>query len=536
MGSPKNSIDFLISPSDSSNIKQFNEIPNNRNNIASNTDIVQKMNGNQKIKLPAPIIRHPGPNTTTASMNSSSKSSSTPSPSLNSSNKNTDSRSFGGCCNNSLMSNNCNFNAHLYHAYNNSKTSVGDRISINLISPFLRLPSLNSSNNLIEKLPPLKSITNPIFINDSNNNNNIEKNHIGDTNNLQAYSYNVPRYENPTNAYNASNEMTTVKREPITATTTTTTTTTTSLSSSLSSSSSCLSSSSSSSSSSSNNNWNQNPLDAKNNDFRKRSVSDIYEENNLNKKRRQRAGPSCDSCRSRKVKCDAEILILDYEELSAEEKSIFEKPIREANIDNYDYKKNPIFKLSNNWRIVKTQLDNINDYKLKNEIKFVKYKICWACESRNFKCQFSKGFTRIHSTNSQNSLSLVSANTNNDNGNDNESTRNNSNTNISTSTSTSTSTSARDIVNSTNINNNTIKSFVETPKLSVSSSASSSNEILDIQRSKSMSLSNRSGNNKLKTSCVNCRSKKIKCKKMENQDSSAKCFNCVKKSIDCNYE
>ncbi|ODV67421.1 hypothetical protein HYPBUDRAFT_195468 [Hyphopichia burtonii NRRL Y-1933] len=93
-----------------------------------------------------------------------------------------------------------------------------------------------------------------------------------------------------------------------------------------------------------------------------------------NKKRRQRLGPSCDSCRSRKVKCNAEITILSND--------LNNIPIH-LSLDQID----GLFNLK--------KLIKVNDFNLViSNDKLIKFKICESCENKHLNCCFSKGFTK----------------------------------------------------------------------------------------------------------------------------------------------
>lgn len=89
-------------------------------------------------------------------------------------------------------------------------------------------------------------------------------------------------------------------------------------------------------------------------------------------KRRQRLGPSCDSCRSRKVKCNAEITILantninDFSLSSQENESLLAGDL--IKVDNFN-------------------LIISND-------KLIKFISCKSCTNKEIDCKFSKGFTK----------------------------------------------------------------------------------------------------------------------------------------------
>lgn len=104
--------------------------------------------------------------------------------------------------------------------------------------------------------------------------------------------------------------------------------------------------------------------------------------NSHHQKRRQRLGPSCDSCRLRKVKCNAEIIILSK-----------------------DVKPNLVY----GWfpHLNQQQMDNLLGGQLVNLIedggsynliishdKLIKFKSCNSCKAKQLPCCFSKGFTK----------------------------------------------------------------------------------------------------------------------------------------------
>lgn len=92
------------------------------------------------------------------------------------------------------------------------------------------------------------------------------------------------------------------------------------------------------------------------------------------KKRRQRSGPSCDSCRARKVKCNAEIIILS----------------NSSQTFNYsDYPAETHTKLNQGGTV------KIDDFLLViSNDKLIKFKSCKSCNNKHLECNFSKGFTK----------------------------------------------------------------------------------------------------------------------------------------------
>lgn len=95
-------------------------------------------------------------------------------------------------------------------------------------------------------------------------------------------------------------------------------------------------------------------------------------------KRRQRLGPSCDSCRSRKVKCNAEIVVLSRNINIDEDLNPFNLSI--SQINDLVNLKHPV------------KIDAYNLIISNN--KLIKFKPCESCNARNLLCCFSKGFTK----------------------------------------------------------------------------------------------------------------------------------------------
>lgn len=92
-------------------------------------------------------------------------------------------------------------------------------------------------------------------------------------------------------------------------------------------------------------------------------------------KRRQRLGPSCDCCRKRKVKCDADITVVaDF-------------------ANQYDY--SALFSLQEwNGLISGASITRASYIYLVSFGKLIKFKPCSSCNSKNLACVFSKGFTK----------------------------------------------------------------------------------------------------------------------------------------------
>ncbi|KAK6463800.1 hypothetical protein DFJ63DRAFT_335315 [Scheffersomyces coipomensis] len=110
--------------------------------------------------------------------------------------------------------------------------------------------------------------------------------------------------------------------------------------------------------------------------------------NSSTNKRRQRLGPSCDSCRLRKVKCNAEIIILA-------------KSMEDINQNQLIYQYNlssvELERLLNQSQVI-TKVDQVDNneeiHLLISNSKLIKYKFCNSCNSKGLNCCFSKGFTK----------------------------------------------------------------------------------------------------------------------------------------------
>lgn len=102
------------------------------------------------------------------------------------------------------------------------------------------------------------------------------------------------------------------------------------------------------------------------------------------KKRRQRLGPSCDSCRARKVKCNADVVLLSRN-VDDEEPEEVDSLLPEQKKKLFD---GALVAISGNFNLV------VSNGKL------VKFKPCSSCATRELECCFSKGFTKediVHS-------------------------------------------------------------------------------------------------------------------------------------------
>lgn len=92
-------------------------------------------------------------------------------------------------------------------------------------------------------------------------------------------------------------------------------------------------------------------------------------------KRRQRLGPSCDSCRARKVKCNAEIAILS--------------PSTTSLASTYNLTSQQLDTLSTTHKLCmgNFQLLYVNE-------KYIQFKPCNSCVGKKIDCRFSNGFTK----------------------------------------------------------------------------------------------------------------------------------------------
>ncbi|CUM68348.1 uncharacterized protein PRCAT00006070001 [Priceomyces carsonii] len=95
-------------------------------------------------------------------------------------------------------------------------------------------------------------------------------------------------------------------------------------------------------------------------------------------KRRQRLGPSCDACRSRKVKCTAEVTVV-ARSLQLEQQTI------EGITD--DHLKRLV------WNKETVELDDGAQLVIAND-KIIKFKGCKSCRAKGLECHFSKGYTK----------------------------------------------------------------------------------------------------------------------------------------------
>lgn len=97
------------------------------------------------------------------------------------------------------------------------------------------------------------------------------------------------------------------------------------------------------------------------------------------RKRRQRLGPSCDNCRLRKVKCDADVVLLS-------------RTFPQCDMPPEYLQLSPDQKLAvADGRAVHTGHGFALVF---SNGKLIKYKCCLSCGSKGLECGFSKGFTK----------------------------------------------------------------------------------------------------------------------------------------------
>ena len=107
--------------------------------------------------------------------------------------------------------------------------------------------------------------------------------------------------------------------------------------------------------------------------------SSVTQPSALGKKRRQRLGPSCDLCRQRKVKCNAEISIVltIAEDFATHCKQFQLLAAAEAAL----------------WAGSSVEIERGIQLVVQNE-KLVKFRLCKLCEVKQLACCFLKGFTK----------------------------------------------------------------------------------------------------------------------------------------------
>jgi hypothetical protein len=188
--------------------------------------------------------------------------------------------------------------------------------------------------------------------------------------------------------------------------------------------------------------------------------------------RRQRLGPSCDSCRQRKVKCNADVCILT-------------KDCTTVNPQEYNLTQQQFASLENG---LTQEVDGFT-FVISNN-KLIKFKSCKSCNLKGLSCCFSKGFTKedIMLNNKKSCKSKVTKTT------------------------------------PTKI----IKKPIQTPvqssneKFTISSLTSALEKTYKVDASMTR-----------KSSCNNCRKRKVKC---SFNDLLNKCEGCYKKGMDCGFD
>lgn len=106
------------------------------------------------------------------------------------------------------------------------------------------------------------------------------------------------------------------------------------------------------------------------------------------KKRRQRSGPLCDLCRIRKVKCDAEIVVL--RDLAPA--PVSPKLYKRRTFNPADYGMTPEYVRQKAAECGAGEGENY-EY-LQTPSRLVRFRGCGACVGRGVACLFSKGYTR----------------------------------------------------------------------------------------------------------------------------------------------
>ncbi|CAI8491358.1 unnamed protein product [Pichia kudriavzevii] len=291
-----------------------------------------------------------------------------------------------------------------------------------------------------------------------------------------------------------------------------------------------------------------------------------------NHSKRQRSGPSCDCCRSRKIKCDSEIFILStLDSISGDAET------RTDQLPNSDIAHCEFISLNPNtgyqyYKIIKDEEHDLNNRL--TSFNYLQFKPCSACTTKNLKCSFSKGFTRNDiikfnkSEKSMNSIvtpanstlstsastpipSNLPSSSNSGSGSDRsspttpllkqESTnprklKHSLRTPSPTPASTPTPNSSLDLPSDYNNSKSTTTASSASASLSLqasSTSLASSSLSAAVAATSSSFTAPTAGKSSKKTSCNTCRFKKIKCVKVENADN---CGYCQKKNIKCRFD
>lgn len=209
--------------------------------------------------------------------------------------------------------------------------------------------------------------------------------------------------------------------------------------------------------------------------------------------KRQRSGPSCDCCRSRKIKCDSEIVILAHlpEGLSTEAA----EGSRKSQIAHCEWITTDFDTGYQYFKIVRPKdweaaPSSSRRAKL-GSFNYLKFKPCSACKSKSLECQFSKGFTR------------------------------------------------NDIIKFNKCQRERSSSLGRSGSDSSSSERHTALPPADSRRHAGETSARRRSSSthglraSKKTSCRICRFKKIKCIKI---NGSSSCLNCTRKLLECSYD
>ncbi|CDK28058.1 unnamed protein product [Kuraishia capsulata CBS 1993] len=120
---------------------------------------------------------------------------------------------------------------------------------------------------------------------------------------------------------------------------------------------------------------------------------------------RQRTGPSCHACRSRKIKCDAQMIVISASSANdpVEPESLISPSRDETSIDSWIDGCQLLgeSKESNEWLIFRVEPISSESFyseefkSAEQEIILIKFKKCTACAKKNCSCFFDKGFNRL---------------------------------------------------------------------------------------------------------------------------------------------
>lgn len=106
------------------------------------------------------------------------------------------------------------------------------------------------------------------------------------------------------------------------------------------------------------------------------------------KKRRQRLGPSCDNCRSRKVKCNADVVMISRHFTGENDSNT-----QNHEDDLHEYTSLSPIQKEHVLAGEPVQIES-NYVLILSNYKLIKYKPCMSCANKGFTCCFSKGFTK----------------------------------------------------------------------------------------------------------------------------------------------